>query len=500
MSKGRGEQAMQAQKQKMVTIDWKPDRQSKEPIYAQIVSYISHRISSGDWGSGQTLPSQRKLSELFGVNRSTIVEAMDELASLGLIESSYGGGTHIASGSWSLLMQDKAPDWQSYIRGGSFRPNVPTVQMVNHLEFEEGIIRMSTGELSPDLMQTAIAKQVLSNLSLGERSLFMNYPDPLGLPSLREALRRYLQKIGIDVPISSILIVSGALQALQLISTGIVQPGAKVCVEAPSYLSSLNIFQSVGARLCSMPMDEDGPLPWMSRETQNDTSHALLYTIPTFQNPTGIVMPMSRREKLLKYCNDAHIPIIEDDVFRDLWLDAPPPPPIKSLDGHGNVVYIGSLSKCFAPGLRLGWLVGPEAVVQRLADVKMQMDYGVSVLTQQVAEELLETGLYEQGVQNIRSRLAGRRDFMMSLLERYFSDLAEWSAPSGSFFVWVRLKNRVSAEKLFNLALQEKLLIMPGGVYDRGHSSSIRLTYGYLPCEEMERGVRTLSSLIRTMR
>ena len=110
------------------------------------------------------------------------------------------------------------------------------------------------------------------------------------------------------------------------------------------------------------------------------------------------------------------------------------------------------------------------------------------------------TGLYEQGVQNIRSRLAGRRDFMMRLLERYFSDLAEWSAPSGSFFVWVRLKNRVSAEKLFNLALQEKLLIMPGGVYDRGHSSSIRLTYGYLPCEEMERGVRTLSSIIRTMR
>lgn len=239
---------MQGQKQKTVTIDWKPDRQSKEPIYAQIVSYVSRRISSGDWGSGQTLPSQRKLSEIFGVNRSTIVEAMDELASLGLIESSYGGGTRIASGSWSLLMQDKAPDWQSYIRGGSFRPNVPTVQMVNHLEFEEGIIRMSTGELSPDLMQTAIAKQVLANLSVGDRDLFMNYPDPLGIPSLREALRCQLQKVGIDVPISCILIVSGALQALQLISTGIVQPGAKVYVEAPSYLSSLNIFQSVGAR------------------------------------------------------------------------------------------------------------------------------------------------------------------------------------------------------------------------------------------------------------
>lgn len=490
---------MQGQKQKLVTIDWKPDRQSKEPIYAQIVSYISRRISSGDWGSGQTLPSQRKLSEIFGVNRSTIVEAMDELASLGLIESSYGGGTRIASGSWSLLMQDKAPDWQSYIRSGSFRPNVPTVQMVNHLEFEKGIIRMSTGELSPDLMQTGIAKQVLANLSVGDRDLFMNYPDPLGLPSLREALRRQLQKIGIDVPISCILIVSGALQALQLISTGIVQPASKVYVETPSYLSSLNIFQSVGARLCSMPMDEDGLLPWMSRETQNNPDHALLYTIPTFQNPTGIVMPRPRRKKLLQYCNEMHLPVIEDDVFRDLWLDAPPPPPIKSLDEYGNVVYISSLSKCFAPGLRLGWLVGPEAVVQRLADVKMQMDYGVSVLTQQVAEELLRTGLYEKGVQNIRSQLTERRDFMMQLLEKYFSEFAEWNVPSGSFFVWVRLKNRVSAEKLFNLALKEKLLIMPGGVYDHGHSSSIRLTYGYLTYKEMEEGVQALAQIIQKM-
>lgn len=482
-----------------VRIDWKPDRSSKEPIYAQIVSYVSRKISSGDWGSGQVLPSQRKLSELFGVNRSTIVEAMDELASLGLIESSYGGGTRVANGSWMLLMQEKAPDWQSYIKNGSFRPNVPTVQIVNHLEFEENIIRMSTGELSPELMQTGVMKKVLASLSVGERDLFMNYPDPLGLPSLREALRRQMLRIGINVPISSILIVSGALQALQLISTGIVHSGAKVYTESPSYLGSLNIFQSVGARLCSLPMDEAGVLPWMSRETQADTVHSLLYTIPTFQNPTGIVMPVTRRKKLLQYCNEMHIPIVEDDVFRDLWLDQPPPPPIKSFDQHGNVVYIGSLSKCFAPGLRLGWLVGPEAVVQRLADVKMQMDYGVSVLTQQVAEELLNTGLYEQSVDRIRGQLHERRDFMLALLEKYFSDFAEWKCPGGSFFVWVRLKGRISAEKLFDLALRENLLIMPGGVYDRGHSSSIRLTYGYLSYEEMERGVRILSEIIRKM-
>lgn len=137
--------------------------------------------------------------------------------------------------------------------------------------------------------------------------------------------------------------------------------------------------------------------------------------------------------------------------------------------------------------------------MQRLADVKMQMDYGVSVLTQQVAEELLRTGLYEKGVRNIRSQLTERRDLMMQLLDKYFSEFAEWSVPSGSFFVWVRLKNRVSAEKLFNLALKEKLLIMPGGVYDHGHSSSIRLTYGYLTYEEMEKSTQALADIIRRM-
>ena len=171
---------MQGQKQKMVTIDWKPNRESKEPIYAQIVSYVSRRISSGDWGSGQTLPSQRKLSEIFGVNRSTIVEAMDELASLGLIESSYGGGTRIASGSWSLLMQDKAPDWQSYIRGGSFRPNVPTVQMVNHLV--EVAVSMSDCQVQDmswfDFLDEIKEPELIQYLK--ERRLYVNEPVTAG--------------------------------------------------------------------------------------------------------------------------------------------------------------------------------------------------------------------------------------------------------------------------------------------------------------------------------
>lgn len=481
----------------MIQINWKPDKDARSSLYSQIVSYFQERITSGDWVSGQKLPSQRKLAELFGVNRSTIVEAMDELMALGLLEGSRGGGTRVANEGWANLIRDKTPDWQSYIKASRFYPNVPTVQIINRLEFESGITRMSTGELSPDLMQTKITQDILSHLS--DRKIFMNYPDPLGMPSLRRAIQEHLKKIGIEVPISCILVVSGALQALQLISTGIVKSQARVFVEAPSYLNSLNIFESVGAQLVSIPMDAQGLAPWLTKDMQSGGAHSLLYTIPTFQNPTGCVMPASRRREVLQYCTERHIPIIEDDVFSDLWLDAPPPLPMKAFDRCGSVVYISSLSKCFSPGFRLGWLVGPEAIVQRLADVKMQMDYGVSVLTQQVAEELFTSGAYEQGVQNIRARLKHRRDFMMLLLERYFDGLADWNCPAGGFFVWIRLRNRVPAENLFKRALSEGLLIMPGGVYDKGHTSSIRLTYGYLPKDEMERGVRRLSEMLRSL-
>ena len=480
-----------------ISIDWKPDRMSKTPLCSQIVSYFSMKISSGDWVSDQVLPSQRRLSEQFGVNRSTIVDAMDELTSMGMIESWFGGGTHIANDSWSLLMQDKAPDWKSYIKAGEFRSNVPTVQIINRLEFEDGITRLSTGELSPELMQSELTKKAMSNLS--DRDMFMNYPDPLGMPGLRKALQNHLGKIGIDVPLPCILVVSGALQALLLISMGIVHTKSTVYLESPSYLGSLNIFQSVGAELREVPMDASGIMPWIIQKPQSENRHSLLYTIPTFQNPTGCVMPVSRRREVLKYCSANHMPIIEDDVFRDLWLDEPPPPPIKALDKSGSVVYIGSLSKCFAPGLRLGWLVGPESVVQRLADMKMQMDYGVSVLIQQVGEELLRSGLYDTGVNAIREQLWMRRDLMMRLLEKYFWDLAEWNRPAGGFFVWVKLKNRVSVEHLFNRALKEGILILPGSVYNMGYSSSFRLTFGYLSPEKMEEGLKRLADILRVL-
>ena len=483
---------------KTILIDWKPDRESDTPLYSQIVTYFSEQIFRGNWVGEQIVPSQRALAQMFGVNRSTIVEAMNELTAMGLLEGHYGGGTQIAGNSWTTMIQPQTPDWQNYIRASHFRSNIPTVQAINYLEFQEGIVRMSTGEFSPGLMPAELVKQALASLS--QRKLHLNYPDPLGLPEMRGAVQGYLKKQGIDVSPSCILITSGALQALQLISNGIVHTKSTIYMESPSYLNSLNIFQSTGAALEGVPMDQDGACPWLIRSHQNAPCHSLLYTIPTFQNPTGLVMPESRRREVLRFCAQNHMPVIEDDVFCDLWLDEPPPPPIKSLDQNGVVLYVGSLSKCFSPGLRVGWLVGPEPVVERLADIKMQVDYGVSALSQQAAAELMSSGLYDQGMQEVRAQLRRRRTLMLELLERHFSGLASWSVPAGGFFIWIQLKNRISAERVFQLALKQKLLVPPGSIYGPSYSSCMRLTFGYLSEEEMARSMGRLAEIVRSLR
>lgn len=476
-------------------IDWKPDRGSDEPVYRQIVHYVMRRICSGAWTVGCMLPSQRTLAEKFGVNRSTVIMALDELASYGMLDSKIGRGTAIASNTWSVLMAGAPPDWGRYLRAGSFRENVPTIQAINRLEFEEGVIRLGTGELSPELFPNEVMAECLRRFQ--KRMPPLNYVEPLGLPELRQAISRRLAGVGIEAPPSSILITSGSLQALQLISVGILRRGAVVYTEAPSYVKSLQVFQSAGVELRGVPMDGDGVLHWHIAMERKESRDALLYTIPSFHNPTGILMSESRRRELFRFCAESRLPVIEDDAYGELWLDAEPPRPMKATDRSGMILYTGTISKTLAPGLRIGWLVGPEPVVTRLGDVKMQVDYGASSLSQWILTELLSSGLYDEYLRDLREKLRRRRELALRLLEEHFKDLAEWETPKGGFYIWLRMKSGVSTSALFHAALREKVLINPGGVYDPGRDEAVRLSYAYASEGDLRKGVATLAKTAR---
>lgn len=210
-------------------------------------------------------------------------------------------------------------------------------------------------------------------------------------------------------------------------------------------------------------------------------------------------MTEQRRKDLLALCQKELLPIIEDDVYRELWIDAPPPAPLKALDKDGRVIYIGSLSKSLSPGMRIGWIVGPEPVIERLADMKMQNDYGSSSLSQWAAAEWLASGLHQNHLQEVRKQLKIRRDIAIEALEMNFSDIATWNIPKGGFYIWLKLIHPVSLQKLFKAALDTGLLINPGNIYDALSNNHLRLSYSFAALPDIKNGLYRLSNIIRKL-
>lgn len=477
-----------------VTTDWKPDRASKIPLYRQIVVFIHSKVSKGEWPIGTRLPSQRALANMFSVNRSTIAFALDELKSYGIIEGRCGGGTVVSSNTWSLML---SPDWSRYVSSGFFMANNPIIQSINDLEFDPGLIRLGTGEIDPRLFPSELWEKVMSRLSSSVRSL--GYVQPLGLDGLRAALSSRMRSQGIDVPPSGILITSGSLQALQLISACLLKLGSTVFTEAPTYLKSLRVFQSAGIRLSGIPMDSDGMSSSALKSRLDVVSGdcPILYTIPTNHNPTGITMSESRRHDIIKICTERRIPIIEDGAYNELYFGHHQSMPLKAADKNGMVIYLGSASKSLAPGLRIGWIAAPEPIVQRLGDVKMQTDYGASSVSQLIFSEFITSGFYDEYISFLKDELKKRRDSALNVLDRYYSGIADWNRPEGGFYIWVTFKNGISTDRLFHEAAKSGILLNPGDIYDFGSNNSLRLSYSYTTCDEFKSAAIRLADIIK---
>jgi GntR family transcriptional regulator of abcA and norABC len=386
-------------------------------LHIQIVRYIEAKIASGEWPVGFKLPSQRTLSEIFGVNRSTVVTAIEELTAEGLLKGNTGGGTKVINNTWTLMSSEPSHNWNAYISSGVHQANQRIMQLINETEFQPDIIKMGSCEPSPELIPNRMIQGIFKKLSYKMQSL--GYEEPKGALYLRREICTYLKTIGIEAEPSSVMITSGVLQALQLVSLGLLHSSSVVYLEKPSYLYSLRTFQSLGMQLSGIPLDEEGIDINELVNRHKRKKGAMLFSIPTFQNPTGNVMSLERRKSLINICDGLRLPIVEDDVYREIWFDKQPPLPLKAFDKNGLVLYAGGIYKNLCPGLRIGWIVGPEPVIGRLADIKMQTDYGTSSLSQNVTAELFSSCLYYEHNNIMRQNVKLRRDVAISALNNY---------------------------------------------------------------------------------
>lgn len=210
-------------------------------------------------------------------------------------------------------------------------------------------------------------------------------------------------------------------------------------------------------------------------------------------------MSAARRSQLMNIVQNTGLPILEDSAYSELWFDTAPPHSLKALDPGGYVLHMGTLSKTVSPGLRIGWVTGPLPVIKRLADLKMQTDYGASSLAQDAAELWLREGYHDVHLHRIRMGLRHRRDYVLELLQLHFAGLAEWNVPQGGFYMWIRLSSGIRSDKLFRRALAERILINPGNIYDRMEQDYIRLSYAFASLSEIQTGIVTLARIMREL-
>ncbi|MDN4495255.1 PLP-dependent aminotransferase family protein [Ureibacillus aquaedulcis] len=474
-------------------MNWQPNRSLSTSLSKQIVQWITEQIQNGEWPVGTKLPPQRKLALSLGVNRSTLQEAFDELKANGLLLSKSGSATYVSNDSWNVLAKQKQTNWQHYIESSIHRANYQTIQLINEFEQDDIIIRLGTGELSPTLLPTAELQKSLSEVHLDGKAI--GYSSPQGDFRLRQAIYQYVKKRGIETSPDNICIVSGGLQALQLIALGLLETGSFVFQNRFSYLNSIHTFQSFGMNLYPLADDQlaAGKIEQIRKKKQ-----AILYTIPTLHNPTGISMTLDAKKSLYALSELVQLPLIEDDVYFELLFDEPTPA-IKSFDQTGQVLYIGSVSKTLSPGLRIGWVIASTPVIKRLADIKMQMDYGSSAISQQIVEYWLRTGRYEEHIKHLKVELKSRAEYMDNLLKQYFGNIAAWESPQGGFYVWLKFHKPVVTTELFMRLLKKKVLINPGYIYAPNDAQHIRLSFAYSSEEEMKKGIEVLYQEITYM-
>lgn len=321
----------------------------------------------------------------------------------------------------------------------------------------------------------------------------MQYGPSEGEPKLRECIAEYLQKQGLTVDPSRVLVISGSQQGIDLVAKLVVDNGTGVAVESPTYLAALQVFSLFGARYMSMSVDQ----PELGLTGSNPS---MLYTVPTFRNPDTICYDDEQRARIAATCDARDIILFEDDPYRDLAYEPCERTPICSLLKRTNWIYQGTLSKTLAPGLRLGFLVCSEPLYPYLLRLKQAADLHSSRVSQHYAIALLQADEDGTRIQTLCDSYRDRRDQFDAHLQTYFGSLATWGIPKGGLFFWLRLKSEQAIDTRVVLpdALRAGVVFMPGEPFHpdgRTASGTFRLNFSHASPSEVPRGLSTLAAL-----
>ena len=365
------------------------------------------------------------------------------------------------------------------------------------------IISFAGGLPAPEMFPTKELAEISKDILINNGSEALQYNITEGYSPLIDIVKDIMRGKNIGKEFDNTIIVSGAQQGIDLVAKTFLNEGDAVICEKPTFIGGLNAFRTYGAHIFTADVEEDGMnIDQVEGILKNNGNVKLIYTIPTFQNPSGVTMSIEKRKQLLKLADEYDIYIIEDNPYGELRFKGEDVQTIKSMDESGRIIYVGSFSKILSPGLRLGWVVAHSAIIEKAVIFKQVQDVHTNIFAQMLAAEYLKKYSIDDHIKKIRDLYGYRCNLMLENMDKYVPDSCKYTRPEGGLFIWCTLPSKYDSLEVMKKCIENKVAFVPGNTFmaDQNEcSSSFRLNYSTMSEEKIITGIKTLGRVLEEM-
>ncbi len=366
------------------------------------------------------------------------------------------------------------------------------------------VVSLSAGNPAPDAFPKEAVAEISEKLLKENPVLALQYGLTEGYVPLRETLKKYMvEKYGVNMEGNDLIITSGAQQVMDLVTKSLVNEGDVVITEAPSFIGSLNTFRSYNAKLVGVPMDDDGMnMDELEKALSENKNIRFIYTIPNFQNPSGITMSLEKRKKMYRLAKKFGVLILEDNPYGELRYKGENLPNIKSFDDSGLVIYAGSFSKVISPGMRVGWCMAPAEIIQKMVVCKQGEDVHTNMWSQVVCNEFMTKYDFDAHLEMLRNLYREKLEYTMSLLKENLSDKITYGDVDGGLFIWCTLPEDVDMNTFCLELVKNKVCVVPGNAFltdEKEVSHNFRINFSTPSNEQLKKGIEILGRVSKTL-
>jgi DNA-binding transcriptional MocR family regulator len=475
-----------------------PNKTKADHLYLRTAETIEQQIMDEVLKIGDKLPSVRLLSKERDISVSTILQAYYHLEAKGLIESRPQSGYYVRYNPSRFPQKIEKSNPLQILR----TKNVEAIIGEVYDDFlMEGVTRFSLSVPAPEILPLAKLNKAMMQALRDMPANGTSYEQVQGNDMLRRQVARWSTSWGGHLHANDLVTTAGCMNAISYCLMAITKPGDTIAVESPVYFGVLRFAQSIGLKVLELPTDPDtGVDPDDVKKAMRQHNIKACFFVTNFSNPLGYCMPDEQKEALVKLLSKTGVPLVEDDLYGDVYFGKTRPRSCKSFDEEGNVLWCSSISKTLAPGYRVGW-VAPGKYIDKVKRLKLYHSITCATAQQQAIASFLATGRYESHLRKLRQTLHSNSLQFTRAIGEYFPDGIKMSSPKGGFILWLELDKNIDTYQLYQEAMQQKISIAPGTMFtlQERYQNCMRLSYGMQWTPEVDRALKKLGNLVKGM-